>query len=345
MEEKNLNSLVNEILEGGIFNRDIVKSKIRQIPDTSSYAVVDFCNNLQTAILIGNIKYTPEDIKYIQRVSNMANYHSQQDASIDRKTKLYNQNMVEPTVKREIVRAYRDGHTFSILMSDIDHFKRFNDTYGHDTGDEVLRNLGFMVKGNIRESDIPIRYGGEEFLILLPNTDQKGAIKVAHSLLYTVSERPMEFYDKENKTKSETVTISIGAATFDENSPLWLLYGETGRKLMDLYIEKNGLTQSELNKLAKSYIKRYDKPQKSQSKINNKPKLDVVKENINSLGKYLLMNYRKKIGSLKDLDDLYEDIGFQWVIKQADNLLYYVKENGRNGVAYDTRDKIVLKRT
>lgn len=84
-------------------------------------------------------------------------------------TGLYNRRYLEETLWRELARAGREGHPLSILIVDVDHFKRLNDTYGHLAGDEVLRALGRLLQHHARSSDIPCRYGGEEFVVVLPD--------------------------------------------------------------------------------------------------------------------------------------------------------------------------------
>jgi diguanylate cyclase (GGDEF)-like protein/PAS domain S-box-containing protein len=84
-------------------------------------------------------------------------------------TGLYNRRYLEETLRRDLARAERDGHPLGIIMGDIDHFKQLNDTYGHPAGDEVLRTLGRLLQHHARSSDIPCRYGGEEFVVVLPD--------------------------------------------------------------------------------------------------------------------------------------------------------------------------------
>jgi diguanylate cyclase (GGDEF)-like protein/PAS domain S-box-containing protein len=84
-------------------------------------------------------------------------------------TGLYNRRYLEETLRRELARVERDEHPVGIIMGDIDHFKQLNDTYGHPAGDEVLRTLGRLLQHHARSSDIPCRYGGEEFVVVLPD--------------------------------------------------------------------------------------------------------------------------------------------------------------------------------
>lgn len=84
-------------------------------------------------------------------------------------TGLYNRRYLDGTLEREVARARREGHPLSVVMLDVDYFKRLNDSYGHQAGDEVLKALGELLRADTRTEDIPCRYGGEEFLVLLPS--------------------------------------------------------------------------------------------------------------------------------------------------------------------------------
>lgn len=92
-----------------------------------------------------------------------------EQAARDPLTHLYNRRYLDETLEREIARARREGHPLSIVMLDVDHFKQLNDTYGHHAGDEVLKALSEMLSEDTRAEDVACRYGGEEFLLLLPN--------------------------------------------------------------------------------------------------------------------------------------------------------------------------------
>ncbi|MBN2561326.1 MAG: diguanylate cyclase [Phycisphaerae bacterium] len=101
----------------------------------------------------------------------------------------------------------RYGHVFSCIMVDIDHFKRFNDTYGHATGDAVLRETGAVLQTNIRTTDMACRLGGEEFLILCPNVSARGAAVCAENL-----RAAFESHEFGHEGVQMTVTISLGVA-------------------------------------------------------------------------------------------------------------------------------------
>ncbi|OQY67359.1 MAG: hypothetical protein B6D47_10835, partial [Rhodocyclaceae bacterium UTPRO2] len=83
-------------------------------------------------------------------------------------TNLFNRRYLDETLERELARAKREGYPLSLVMIDIDHFKKLNDTYGHQAGDKVLRELAALLWGDVRAEDVPCRYGGEEFVVLLP---------------------------------------------------------------------------------------------------------------------------------------------------------------------------------
>ena len=115
-------------------------------------------------------------------------------------------------IEEEISKYKRYKIPFSVLLIDVDFFKKINDTYGHDKGDFVIKRISNLLKQNIRDSDICARWGGEEFLILVPNNNLDGALILANNL--------KELIEKNNFEIKKNVTISIGVSTFDENSSL-----------------------------------------------------------------------------------------------------------------------------
>ncbi len=127
----------------------------------------------------------------------------------DELTGLYNRRYFNEILKKEAQRAFRYKEPLSMIMYDIDHFKRVNDTYGHMVGDEVLKKLSEIIKSNVRNSDYIFRTGGEEFTILLPGTDLEKAYKVAEKLRKRIEN---EIFDKVGK-----ITISLGVAQYSEN--------------------------------------------------------------------------------------------------------------------------------
>jgi len=133
------------------------------------------------------------------------NTELQRIAITDRLTQLHNRSYLDDALEHEIKRAQREQSPLSVLILDTDHFKVLNDSYGHLVGDQVLIELSALLREQIRSSDILGRWGGEEFMIITPNTDQKGAIELAEKIrLATAKKRYTE--DKLHLTISVGVT-------------------------------------------------------------------------------------------------------------------------------------------
>jgi diguanylate cyclase (GGDEF)-like protein len=115
-----------------------------------------------------------------------ANSRLEELAAMDGLTGLKNRRAFEDRLEEEVARARRHGHPLSLILIDIDHFKSYNDTFGHPKGDEVLRHVGRLLMRLMRDTDFAARYGGEEFAIILPNTDREGAHQVAERLRLTI---------------------------------------------------------------------------------------------------------------------------------------------------------------
>ena len=130
-----------------------------------------------------------------------------QQALTDPLTGLYNRRFFWDALARQFAESRRDQAPFSVIMLDIDHFKRVNDTWGHDAGDYVLLELGSAIRRFIRESDVAARYGGEEFAILMPDTTLAVAADRAEQLRRDVKQLRMT-YDRH----AVAVTISLGVA-------------------------------------------------------------------------------------------------------------------------------------
>lgn len=137
---------------------------------------------------------------------------AQRDASFDALTGLANRRNFDASLHAAIEHANRSGAPLTLLMVDIDHFKRFNDTYGHQVGDLVLRLVGLMLKRQIKGRDIAARYGGEEFAVILPETALAGAITVGDQLRHTLEQRPI--VNRQTSQRLGVVTCSVGVAAF-----------------------------------------------------------------------------------------------------------------------------------
>jgi len=125
-------------------------------------------------------------------------------------TGLHNRRYLEESIGHELMRAKRHNQKMSVLMLDMDHFKRFNDTFGHDAGDYVLKSLATLLTNCMRSEDIVCRIGGEELAVLLPHTDAVAAVEVGGKLCEQVRDMHLKF----NDTPLGKLTLSVGAATF-----------------------------------------------------------------------------------------------------------------------------------
>ena len=134
----------------------------------------------------------------------------------DALTGLYNRRYMEETLERELSRAEREQKPVGILMFDIDHFKRFNDLEGHDAGDALLRELGAFLNKSIRGSDIVCRYGGEEFLVVLPGSSKEHTRERAEELRTGVKQ--MLVYHLDKPLARCTISIGVSAYPADETS-------------------------------------------------------------------------------------------------------------------------------
>jgi len=145
-------------------------------------------------------------------IDNSLLYGKTQELTItDELTDLYNYRHFLKTLAEELKRADRYRQKLSLLMLDIDHFKNVNDRYGHQTGNVVLREISNIIKQCVRDVDIVSRYGGEEFAVILPQTDQVEASSIAERIRETVELN--NFPDSHNRRKIQ-VKVSIGACTY-----------------------------------------------------------------------------------------------------------------------------------
>jgi len=131
----------------------------------------------------------------------------------DSLTGLFNRRYLEETLTREISRATRQSTSLAVIMLDLDHFKSFNDTFGHSAGDEALRELAVLLEAHVRGSDVACRYGGEEFTLVLPDASLENALKRAEELRDWVTRMKITH---ESQT-IDTVTASMGLACFPEH--------------------------------------------------------------------------------------------------------------------------------
>ncbi len=138
-----------------------------------------------------------------------------QEIIIDPLTRIYNRRAYDEKIKQEMMGYQRYGRPTALAIVDIDHFKSVNDTYGHRTGDGVLRILSEVMQKEIREIDVLARYGGEEFALILPHTPYPQALEVAERIRQKVEVSRFTY-----KGKPFSVTVSIGVGTLQENDTL-----------------------------------------------------------------------------------------------------------------------------
>lgn len=160
-------------------------------------------------------------------------------------TGLFNRRYMNELLEREFSRAQRYGNDLACLLIDMDFFKQINDSYGHIFGDVVLKQFSEMLMENVRETDVCFRYGGEEFLVLLPNTDLEGACNTAEKLRSAV-----EKFTFSDEKMAANATISIGGVSFKTHHPAdvrsMLAYADKalyrakaeGRNRVMVYLEK-----------------------------------------------------------------------------------------------------------
>ncbi len=183
----------------------------------------------------------PELLLRIRRLANERQLRREREEMIERLkilsitddlTQLYNSRHFHRQIVMEVERANRYHHSLSLLMIDVDHFKSFNDRFGHLNGDNALAHVGFLLKSSLRAMDSAYRYGGEEFAVILPVTTGEEAIVVAERIRLKVEKSPVTLDDG----TSVPVTLSIGVADY--------VSGETADRLIRradeaLYISKN----------------------------------------------------------------------------------------------------------
>jgi diguanylate cyclase (GGDEF)-like protein len=149
-------------------------------------------------------------------------------------TSLYNRRYFFERFEKEVERAHRYRRILSVLMVDLDHFKDFNDRNGHLKGDDVLRKTASILLSQIRTSDVLARFGGDEFIILLPETDRESAIIVADKLRSSIEQSS---FDGEEKIPGGKLTITLGLGTYPQDSDDALLLINFADKA--LYLGKN----------------------------------------------------------------------------------------------------------
>ncbi len=213
-----------------------------------NYICIPFQINDKSSLVLSISTYDKTEYAYLtEQVSSIKNYFEAAKPVIESKilleilkdsslkdglTGLYNRRFLDEFIEKVSAQSTRDKVSYAVLMVDIDYFKMVNDTYGHDVGDMVIKRLSEILSNSIREADLAIRFGGEEFLVLLYNPTAEGAMKVAQQIRKAFEATSFQL-DKENLKK----TTSIGISLFPEDGDsLWkvIKYADTA-----LYKAKN----------------------------------------------------------------------------------------------------------
>jgi len=168
-------------------------------------------------------------------------YELQYKATHDNLTKLFNRQKFNDELDKEIIRENRYEHGLSLLMLDIDDFKKINDTYGHDMGDIVLKDISRITEDSIRVTDCAARWGGEEFMVLLPETSLQESGKIAELIRTNI-----EKY--ENNALENSVTVSVGVAHF-----------KVHEDTVDSFTKKVDLAMYEAKQTGKNKVIKYEK--------------------------------------------------------------------------------------
>ncbi|ANF27097.1 MULTISPECIES: sensor domain-containing diguanylate cyclase [Stutzerimonas] len=157
------------------------------------------------------IIYDVTDVATNRRQLQAANQELQRLSSTDRLTGLFNRGHWEEMLRQDYARHRRYERNAALVMFDIDHFKKINDSYGHQAGDAVIQQTAELVRQSTRDADIAGRYGGEEFVVLLPDTDSEGAVTFAERLRQSI-----EAHEVVHEGRSIRFTVSLGIADLSE---------------------------------------------------------------------------------------------------------------------------------
>lgn len=222
-EIKFLKTLSQDVSENQFSKMELLRQNLRLISnkDDEIYelkvSILKMMESLEKLIL----KTTREKIRY------------ETMALTDPLTKLYNRRIFVEVAEKELSRTSRLRDSFSIILLDIDNFKKINDTYGHDVGDMVLRTVAEVLKKNIRKMDMVARWGGEEFIVMLPNTNLESAVKVAEKLRKLIERAKIKLPSGE----VINITVSAGVSSFKGQRSLDEIIKEAD---IALYAAKNG---------------------------------------------------------------------------------------------------------
>ena len=223
-ETKNIRSVIAipMLYENKLLGMFVMLSERRDFLDTFQVEVLEvLCNQASVSIANAQLHAEIEEL-----------------ATTDGLTGLYNHRLFQEKLTEEFRRLNRYSSPLSLMLIDIDHFKKVNDTYGHPVGDLVLKGVSKIIREEIREMDVPARYGGEEFAVLLPATETEGAKNIAERLRKSVMGKT---FSADGRSLHVTVSIGIATALIDAKSKEELI--EKSDQAL-YYAKHNGRNQS-----------------------------------------------------------------------------------------------------
>lgn len=162
--------------------------------------------------MVSRLRQGQEELATINGMLTEKNKELQVLSITDSLTGLHNRKHFMEVLASEVARSWRNKHPFSVMMIDTDHFKKYNDTFGHQMGDALLKKIGVIFMESLRNVDYPSRYGGDEFIVLLPEVEKEKALEVAERIRGLVAAKTLS-----RDTNRVAVTVSIGVAAFPEH--------------------------------------------------------------------------------------------------------------------------------
>jgi len=243
-----------------------------------------------------------ESQKIIEKQNLQLSYYSIHDSL----TGLHNRRYMDEIIEKEFARSRRYNTDMACLLMDLDFFKQVNDTCGHQFGDYVLKELSVSLKGHVRETDYTFRYGGEEFMVLLPNTDIEGALETAEKFRQLCEDR---IYD--NNENISMLTISIGVSSLVYNNPV------SSIELISL--ADNALFQAKAE--GRNRVRVYEMPeQKTGGKEGITQGIRPIKE------KLMFILEKTKRASIASLELLIRESGYIGYRKRSERTTLYIQE-------------------
>lgn len=223
--------------EYGFITKDLLQkqdcwiSYIKKLPEIDRVVKIKNSNDEERIFTVNIDNYDEKDNYYVLSLTDITELKEKSNlleyqASHDSLTGLNNRNKFKEIYGKEIRRGFRYKNDLSLIIFDLDFFKNINDTYGHQIGDEVLKDISQVVLGNVREHDIVVRWGGEEFLILLPETSLEGSLNVAQKIRMAIE-------DKEFSSKNLKLTASFGIASLKDGDDESTLLERTDEALYE----------------------------------------------------------------------------------------------------------------